>query len=859
MTKNNPKKNKNNKKVKRNLPAKKEIINHKKCYIKEIIKNYDISNTITKIIIYFMLICFLDYQNIIGKYYPLSIIIMICCFIIIFIINIGLIKIKKILTFFTSEINRIDLFLIELILFLMVMFVDIFIITSSKNVQKILISTIIIILILLVVVIIIRKIFYQKGNNTVKNQVQNFTLPLLYKNKIEKNNYVILDDEEIDREENDLIGFNNFITSISLYLERNAPKQKFTIGLIGKWGTGKSSIINLLQKKLEKNTNVKLIKFEPWLYENEKELFKGLYQKILKEVQDINKIEIHESFLKIERIIFGVINNKIGFNFFDTQLNKEDITENKEKINKELKIIDKKIVIVIDNLDRLEKQDILFIFKIIHQVFDFKNIIYVLCYDEERLFKMFEEELRIDKNYLEKIIQTKAYIPIISPEKISNILYNSIHNLMNINNIKIYNLSLLKKATKIMAMELNNIREIIIFINSISQEIEFLKEYNLDAIDFIIIQFIKQFHFETYEIIYRNKNAFVDNVITFANGEFKNKPYRLPYLENMLMDEQKNKIILNLIDILFPNLIELNINRLVIKLKIDHSENKINYKPLKIYKRNRKINNYCHNVDYFDKYFYINNQLNEEIDKKINLLKSKKHNDVLNKYLKEINEDYREYFFRALKIEVNNINDKNYILENIIKNIDEWEDMLKDITCLYEALCTYLSEISIKLLKEYYAKLIKNHRKHAINLFNYLEYIKKEGEENNALKKVHSYLEKSITLDMKEMCKKKIDIFEESDGYKLDFMTKFLESQTLKKYINDIINKNNIFKIAYFFLEKFVQSYLIMDGKVEKYFGDINELKEIVLSSPVTNSTQAIIKDIYNGKEYRNKINENEL
>ena len=60
----------------------------------------------------------------------------------------------------------------------------------------------------------------------------------------------ILSDEAIDTFENDLLNRNNFVENLSFSLLSWNDKKSLVIGLFGKWGSGKTSIINLLEKQL---------------------------------------------------------------------------------------------------------------------------------------------------------------------------------------------------------------------------------------------------------------------------------------------------------------------------------------------------------------------------------------------------------------------------------------------------------------------------------------------------------------------------------------------------------------------------------------------------------------------------------
>ena len=66
---------------------------------------------------------------------------------------------------------------------------------------------------------------------------------------------------------------------------------------------------------------------------------------------------------------------------------------------------DKKILFIIDNIERADKENIIFLFKLINNILNFDNTFYLLSFDDERMRKIFDKDLKIDFEYLKKIIQ----------------------------------------------------------------------------------------------------------------------------------------------------------------------------------------------------------------------------------------------------------------------------------------------------------------------------------------------------------------------------------------------------------------------------------------------------------------------
>ncbi len=80
------------------------------------------------------------------------------------------------------------------------------------------------------------------------------------KNKSLKN----LTDTPITDESQDYLDRNLFVESLYKEISNINFEDSFCYGLYGKWGEGKTSILNLLKNKLKENKNIILFEFETY-------------------------------------------------------------------------------------------------------------------------------------------------------------------------------------------------------------------------------------------------------------------------------------------------------------------------------------------------------------------------------------------------------------------------------------------------------------------------------------------------------------------------------------------------------------------------------------------------------------------
>lgn len=230
-------------------------------------------------------------------------------------------------------------------------------------------------------------------------------------NKIEEN--MLLDDDVYKNlNTNQTDGVKNII-------ENYKSDNFFSLALIGAWGSGKSSFLWNLQQQITKD---KVIYLNVWKLEN----IQNILQEIEKEFDNIifecNKTgwAIHHLKSIFIRDYFSTLSkyfleNKININLSFSQT----IQESKNEYNMLLKesLQDKKIVLMLDEIDRLDsKDDILNIFKVIRYLASFDKVFTITAIDIEKVGE------KVGLDYTHKIFNSKYTIPITTKSEIHDFL-----------------------------------------------------------------------------------------------------------------------------------------------------------------------------------------------------------------------------------------------------------------------------------------------------------------------------------------------------------------------------------------------------------------------------------------------------
>ncbi|MCB9187837.1 MAG: hypothetical protein H6599_01010 [Flavobacteriales bacterium] len=235
-------------------------------------------------------------------------------------------------------------------------------------------------------------------------------------------NYFI---EDIPLESNyvDEIGFDQLVNNLYVSIISDYYKKSFTVGIVSPWGSGKSSFIAALKRKINvtQGSNVITVEFHPYLNHSSEDVISEFFSILSHEMSKYSgKIssQITEYSDKLIRLykngeIDGIL-KKAKFRFDDKSMH-ELYTD----IDDALRQISKPVVVYIDDLDRLSAQEILNVLKLIRNTANFANTVFVIAYDKSYVIKSLDNENVPDSGrYLDKFFQLEVFLPQIEVQKL---------------------------------------------------------------------------------------------------------------------------------------------------------------------------------------------------------------------------------------------------------------------------------------------------------------------------------------------------------------------------------------------------------------------------------------------------------
>ena len=180
-----------------------------------------------------------------------------------------------------------------------------------------------------------------------------------------------------------------------LQVLNDLKKEPYAILISGEWGTGKTSFIKAMERKLDNDVFI-------WLYAGSEKSISEIMQEVSNSIINVlkrNKIIIENTWM-IEKYFLSFVDawdekrGKLIRSIVDMFINEEPV-DDKEFLNEKLKELNKTVYLIVDDLDRCtsEYQDRMF--KALRESIELENCKVLFLVDDKKF-------LQNDRNYIEK-------------------------------------------------------------------------------------------------------------------------------------------------------------------------------------------------------------------------------------------------------------------------------------------------------------------------------------------------------------------------------------------------------------------------------------------------------------------------
>lgn len=436
-----------------------------------------------------------------------------------------------------------------------------------------------------------------------------------------------------------------FAKRIAEVISGRTDPSSIVIGINGAWGEGKTSVFNFIENELKPYTEIVCLKFNPWRFGTEETMLINFFNYLADAID--SSLETKTD--KISNLIntYGIpIAKATGFNtiaegvspFLANGVNLDKLkTRLEEKLNKE----QIRVVVLVDNIDRLDKNEIHSLFRLIKLTADFKYTAYVLAFDKEVVTSALQDKYSYSSSFtgasfLEKIIQVPLQLPAADLENLRDYCLNELKHILEKNKI---DLSYSEKEefyhyfTTSLELFLRTPRQAKLYGNILTFSLPLLKG-EVNVVDLMLIEGIRVFTPIIYTFIRDNRDLFLSEN-TSSETDKEEKVQRIKEALKGL-DNEEFEGMLNLLKYLFPQL-----NSIYTIFSIGEEEDQLSLKQRISAK------------DYFQRYFSysVNNKDISDmvLDDLLKIADSLNEIKVKEKFNKIITEQNRESIMTKLR------------------------------------------------------------------------------------------------------------------------------------------------------------------------------------------------------------------
>lgn len=242
-------------------------------------------------------------------------------------------------------------------------------------------------------------------------------------------------DRPIQKKEDDRLRRAGFAQSIAEQIQYSPRDESYVTALVGPWGSGKTSVLNMIEEILSHGDATHLfLRFNPWLFSKHEHLLAHFFQEIAAELRERREPELtgiwrgFEAYSRYLRPLRAVVEER-GDRMGESDTEETSLNQRRRALEKALRNSTYRLVVVIDDIDRLEDGEIRDVMRLVRLVGDFPNMVYVLAYDRERVEEVLGAGGR-GKIYLDKIVQIEHRIPKLMQSDLSNLWLERVNTVL---------------------------------------------------------------------------------------------------------------------------------------------------------------------------------------------------------------------------------------------------------------------------------------------------------------------------------------------------------------------------------------------------------------------------------------------
>ena len=369
----------------------------------------------------------------------------------------------------------------------------------------------------------------------------------------------LLDDKPIESEEEDVFKLKGEAEKIAKEIRVRNRAKTCSIAITAPWGGGKSSFLNLIREQIDES-EFEIVYFVPRDSKSVQTIQEDFFSMIACVLAKYDSRCSH--IIKDYMASLQLIDNRSIVERLLSLYRIWDKDSLKDSIKESFAALKKRVLVIIDDFDRLSKEEILEVLKLIDGNAAFTNLIFLTAYDKEQVNRVLGDTYQTpDACFVDKFFDVEFAIPFRKYEVISDYIEETLCKQLGSSNDEREDIRrAITKHDTIFNEYIPTLRDAKRYINQVVLDFEPIRG-EVIVRDFLLIQLVKYRYPELYKGVFKLK--YLD--IGGKNPLFGNEIFYLKTDNNLEKDNGKEvSKILPVLKLLFTQ-------------EVDNNENITNY------------------------------------------------------------------------------------------------------------------------------------------------------------------------------------------------------------------------------------------------------------------------------------------
>lgn len=378
-------------------------------------------------------------------------------------------------------------------------------------------------------------------------------------------------DEPISDRANDTLGRAAYAHRIAdLISDSHTYEASLVFGLTGPWGSGKSSLAELVEEHLRAfHPDWIIVRFTPWAAGDVNSLLADYYSALLDALPQARQRRLKKSLGAMAAIVAPLATAIPVAGSSAAEVIKmagqrltasPDYASAFKDASAQILSLRRPLLVIADDIDRLHREELLAFLKVVRLVGRFPGVNYLIAYDESTVHRALDTGSpgSVGRDFMEKIVQYPLSVPAFSEQQLFQRLNQGLASALEAAGRINFEEGALSHAADLLKGQLRTPRSVNRYIAQVANYLSMMPEQEIDDVDLMLVTLLRL----SFPSVYRDLPRWRSHLLSGNTGEFDSaqrggqiryKPFDPAHLVSGLGDRDRHQA-LDLLRLLFPAL-----------------------------------------------------------------------------------------------------------------------------------------------------------------------------------------------------------------------------------------------------------------------------------------------------------------